>query len=231
MMNMPLKDPLKDARQTTTTKFRHGLIEVLCVRCLGEGSYLIGSGFGHWAECFACDGFGDKWRTYDGEEFKKGTLPLRITNQSQAVETVDPVYFWSHIKPADENGCRMWDGDKNNAGYGYLLWATTSRLAHRVAWRLTHGRPVPDGMTLDHYRMNKGEPCSKLCVEHVEPVTLKENLRRYHEWSNKRDGVSYSKVKVCKRGHEGSRNDRDKFGKCLECKKITDKKYRKSDRS
>jgi hypothetical protein len=187
----------------------------------------MGSGFGHWAECFACDGFGDKWRTYDGEEFKKGTLPLHITNPSQAVETVDQVYFWSHVKPADENGCRMWDGDKNKSGYGFLQWATTSKLAHRVAWRLTHG-PVPEGMTLDHYRMNKGEPCSKLCVEHVEPVPFKENVRRYHEWRKKRDGVSRSKQTTCNKGHERSPENLDTQGHCLTCKKANNRaKYLK----
>jgi len=54
--------------------------------------------------------------------------------------------------------------------------------AHRFAYEALVGR-IPDGLVLDHVRMNPdwtGPPCSKACVnpEHLQPVTQKTNKLR-----------------------------------------------------
>jgi len=70
--------------------------------------------------------------------------------------------------------CIEHDGYIRPDGYG---WAGTSkygsRFAHRVAWVKANG-PVPDDLDLDHLCRNRA--C--INVEHLEPVTRSENLRR-----------------------------------------------------
>ena len=85
----------------------------------------------------------------------------------------------------DENGCWLWLGALCR-GYGRV---GKSEYAHREIYEREHG-PIPDGLTLDHYRLNPGPreaPCSRACVnpDHVEVVSHREN---------------------CKRGHAGKRN-------------------------
>lgn len=72
-----------------------------------------------------------------------------------------------------------------NSGYGRI----SGELAHRVFWREARG-PVPEGLVLDHLCRNRR------CVnpEHLEPVTLGENIRR---------GISANGSKTsCSNGHK-----------------------------
>jgi hypothetical protein len=90
-------------------------------------------------------------------------------------------FFARVIKP---DGCWLWAGSLNNVGYP-TFWPTSEKkvLAHRFAYELFVG-PIPEGLTLDHL-------CKKpRCVrpDHLEPVTIQENLSR-----NMKD--------ACVRGH------------------------------
>lgn len=83
--------------------------------------------------------------------------------------------FWSRVAKGEAGGCWLWLGRKDKDGYG----VAAHRKAHRVAYELLVG-PIPEGLTLDHYRLNPGPrnaPCSKACVnpEHLEPATSAEN--------------------------------------------------------
>ena len=64
--------------------------------------------------------------------------------------------------------CIEWQGARLR-GYGIKL----GRMAHRVIWEQQVG-PIPEGLVLDHLCQNKA--C--INVEHLEPVTQLENLRR-----------------------------------------------------
>lgn len=46
--------------------------------------------------------------------------------------------FWTHVSRTD--GCWLWTASVNSGGYGQLWVSGKIRLAHRVAWELTHGR-------------------------------------------------------------------------------------------
>lgn len=83
--------------------------------------------------------------------------------------------FMAHVDTSGE--CWEWIGYRMPAGYGKatVIGEGRKELAHRLAYRLFIG-PIPDGLTLDHLCRNTG------CVrpDHLEPVTLAENIRRAH---------------------------------------------------
>jgi len=86
----------------------------------------------------------------------------------------------------------MWQGKPLlKSGYGQIRWHGRKWQAHRLVYELS-GRTIPDGLQIDHL-------CRvRLCVnpEHLEPVTVKENVLR---------GVGPSAINArktaCIRGH------------------------------
>src|SRR5574337_15068 len=120
------------------------------------------------------------------------------------------------IERITESGCWLWLGTTSKKGYGMLRRGSRANnkylLAHRHAFELYRGR-IPEGLQLDH-------KCRVRCCvnpDHLEPVTLQENIRR---------GMSgrYQKSKPhCPRGHEyigsnigyGSRGER----RCRRCRR------------
>ena len=93
--------------------------------------------------------------------------------------------FWPKVDKQAANGCWLWMGASKPGGYGNFGLGRREdgyKNAHVVAWELEVG-PIPDGMELDHFRMNPdwtGPPCSRLCVnpEHLEVTTPKVNTLR-----------------------------------------------------
>ena len=81
----------------------------------------------------------------------------------------------------------------NTQGYG-RMWVRNALgqkrmfYRHRYAWALIHG-PIPYGMTLDH--LCNQPACFN--ADHLEPVTLSENVRRRQVRMNQTH---------CLRGHE-----------------------------
>lgn len=75
-------------------------------------------------------------------------------------------------------GCWRWTGRLSSAGYGETSGERhgVKVLAHRVSYETFVG-PIPDGLHIDHLCRNRA------CInpEHLEPVTLQENLRRGRE--------------------------------------------------
>lgn len=95
--------------------------------------------------------------------------------------------------PEPNSGCWLWTSYLNKSGYGQIRHGKTSSRAHRVIYEAHRGK-IPDGLTLDH-------KCSVRCCvnpDHLEPVTIAENLRR-----SPRTIGSINKAKThCDNGHE-----------------------------
>jgi hypothetical protein len=121
--------------------------------------------------------------------------------------------FWEKVDRRGPDECWIWTAAKEK-GYGIIGRGGRegNLLAHRVAYELLVG-PIPEGLTLDHFRMNPGPrnaPCSKACGNpaHLEPVTMVENVMR----SGSIPAQNARKV-VCLRGHDAWSHDTRGGGK------------------
>lgn len=85
--------------------------------------------------------------------------------------------------------CVIWQGAKNNKGYGRKSHKGVPVYVHRLAYEERHD-PIPEGLEIDHLCR------TPLCYnpDHLEAVTRRENLRRGV-------GNQYKDKKACKRGH------------------------------
>jgi hypothetical protein len=102
----------------------------------------------------------------------------------------DEERFLSYVKP-DPNGCLLWSGYLQN-GYGVFKPANNNKMvAHKWFYEYKLG-PVPPGFQLDH--LCRVRHCVNL--NHLEPVTPKENNRRSQSASAKN-----AKKTHCLRGH------------------------------
>lgn len=122
-----------------------------------------------------------------------------------------PIHLWGDYpaqleyytleKPAGY--CWIFSGFVNlSSGYGQL---GRNIPAHRVAWEVANGRPVPHGLVIDHTCHNVDPVCNddsdcmhRRCVNpaHLEAVTFRENVRRGNGFS----GVNAIKD-ACPKGH------------------------------
>lgn len=83
------------------------------------------------------------------------------------------VKFLDRIDMRDD-GCWIWQGQRGERYGRWYAGDVDERWAHRIAYKLHHGHPVPHGLTVDHL-------CRvPLCVNplHMEAVTAAENQRR-----------------------------------------------------
>jgi hypothetical protein len=81
--------------------------------------------------------------------------------------------FMSKVKRCEETGCWLWQASVRGV-YGQFHFRESPHQAHRVSLHLFRGFDLASPLHVDHV-------CRvKLCVnpDHLEPVTLAENLRR-----------------------------------------------------
>lgn len=124
------------------------------------------------------------------------------------------------VSPEPTSGCWLWTGCVTPKGYGQF-WLGAKAWAHRVAFELFRG-PIPQGMQIDH-------KCRVRCCvnpEHLEPVTLQENVSRGNVgWR--------ASEEVCGNGHiYGAAPLRAKDGSrmCRECRAVYNSTQRQKKR-
>lgn len=125
------------------------------------------------------------------------------------------------------NGCWEFTGYILPTGYGQL---GRNVGAHRVAWEVANGRPVPDGLVIDHVCHNADPKCNdnheclhRRCVNpaHLEAVPSGVNILR---------GKGFGRINAakthCDNGHEFTPDNiyfrPDRFGRiCRTCRDET----------
>lgn len=132
------------------------------------------------------------------------------------MELKEALKFFEDRVSVTPSGCWNWLGTKNESGYGGLWNPFTKKCqkAHRVTYEFVKG-PIATGLTIDHLCRNKS------CVnpEHLEAVTLKENIRRSGSLT-----AVHSQKTHCIHGHPFSGSNL-KFGKtdgkriCITCER------------
>jgi len=119
-----------------------------------------------------------------------------------------------------ESGCIEWQAGINKDGYGSFGMNYKTRRAHKLAYEWEVG-PVPEGLQLDHLCRRR----SCVNVNHLEPVTCAENLRR---------GAADRRAEKAKtRCHCGSKWTLDPRGvmKCIACKNAYGRRYHDANKS
>jgi hypothetical protein len=94
------------------------------------------------------------------------------TARTSTIEAAAREAFWSRVNRFGSSGsCWEWQGGHDAAGYGRLDLDGQPVRAHRLAWELTNGKSVPDGMSILHSCDNR------LCCRpnHLRPGTGAEN--------------------------------------------------------
>jgi len=82
------------------------------------------------------------------------------------------VRFWRHVDKRGPDECWPWTGGHTRKGYGVFHDVPNHQTtAHRMAWQLANGRPVPDGLEVCHRCDNP--PCCN--PTHLWIGTVRDN--------------------------------------------------------
>lgn len=127
---------------------------------------------------------------------------------------------------SDPDSCWEWTGGKSK-GYGYFFVLPRRHVkAYRFCYELLVG-PIPEGLTLDHLCRNHG------CVrpDHLEPVTLSENVARSNRVRSNVNSGRHNRVKTqCVQGHDyteaNTGRDRNGHRYCIKCNRARSTEYK-----
>lgn len=77
----------------------------------------------------------------------------------------------------ETTGCHLWQGRTNANGYGQVTTRGRAHMVHRLVWESVHGK-LPPGLEIDHVAARGCRHRNCFNIEHLEPVTRQENVRR-----------------------------------------------------
>lgn len=135
--------------------------------------------------------------------------------------------FWAKVKIGKLNECWEWTSDIGKNGYGNFEVKKNNKFihvrAHRLAYELLDGNPIPAGLVIDHLCRNHR------CVNpfHLEVVTCKENIHR----GDGNAAVNARKTR-CKYGHPLSGDNlyirpNNSGRTCKICNMMNNRKFRR----
>lgn len=110
-----------------------------------------------------------------------------------------PFTFWGNVAIGKIGECWLWRKGVDKDGYGQATLksvSVTESRSHRIAWVLTHGRPVPKGMQVLHRCDNPG-CCNPghlflgTCADNMADKSRKGRVRVYR-------GESHANAKLTK---------------------------------
>lgn len=121
--------------------------------------------------------------------YLRGTT--KLTAPQRALPPAERFRFYVNWEPCDCgecDGCLRWQGGKNSGGYGLFYVNGEKVAAHRFAYEMS-GEAIPEHYQIDHVRERgcRHRDCVKR--EHLEPVSLQENLRRAQIGRRKENGT------------------------------------------
>lgn len=129
--------------------------------------------------------------------------------------------FWAKVQKTDH--CWLWVAGTSK-GYGMFYCDGKVQVAHLWIWEQVNG-PVPEGLELDH-ASSKG--CtSRNCVrlDHLEPVTHKENMLRGKGFASMNAQKTH-----CPKGHSYTGNNLyvnlNGWRSCKICKRADVRRFR-----
>jgi hypothetical protein len=168
-----------------------------------------------------CSKHYDRWRRH-GDPY--------VTLRPNLILGTPEERFRVKVSTPDHQGCLLWNAGLNRNGYGIFLLDGKSTLAHRVAYEMYVG-PIPTGLSLDHVCHNRDKGCQggsackhRRCtnVQHLEPVTRRENLDRGRDPNSNRTPKTH-----CANNHpftpENTLIDQGKR-RCKTCRRSFDRK-------
>lgn len=128
--------------------------------------------------------------------------------------------FWAKVQKTE--GCWLWTAGttsrKPHLAYGTFWDGTRLVVAHRWAYEHFVG-PIPEGLTIDHLCR------TPRCVnpDHLEPVTMRENILRGTGPSAKQAAMTH-----CKNGHPLTEDNIYRWGpnkrRCRTCHRAASKR-------
>ena len=130
--------------------------------------------------------------------------------------------FWRNVAVHYGNGCWLWLGARNKAGYGSLHrqidGVRKAIRAHRLSYVIHRGE-IPEGLELLH----SSETPSCVNHTHLSPGTRKENMQDAAK-KGRVCTIGKSRMTHCVRGHEFAkvrvRVNEKGHRRCIECEAI-----------